>query len=126
MKRSLREMNPALSAVACGSLLALVACGGEDSTSLTGPGEGTPQDEETEVAPNQPGPSGEGGSPLYAISTLITSDDVSSAYVRLVDDLRLSGDQLPLDEAREFPGQSDVAVFGGNLLVASGDEPTIT
>jgi hypothetical protein len=124
MKKN-RRMKPVLSAVACCSLLAQVACSGADNTSLTRPGDATPG-EETEVEPNQPGTPADEETPVYVISTLITGDDGSNAYVRLVDDLALSGDQVELDEAREFPGQSDVAVFGGSLLVASGDEPTIT
>jgi hypothetical protein len=46
--------------------------------------------------------------------------------VRIVNDLDLGGAEVQLDQAREFPGQSDLAVNGGALLVASGDEPTIS
>jgi len=92
-------------------LLALVACGDDGAGGV----------EQTGIGAAQPGTS-----PVYAISTLVTGDDGSNAYLRLVGDLDMGGEQVALDEAREFPGQSDLAEYAGSLLVASGDEPTIS
>lgn len=118
MQPSIRSIQPMKRLAPLGLLLALMACGSGDDTSLTGA-----------VDPLTPTPgaaSEEVESPVYAIGTLITSDTGSNAYLRLVDDLDLQGEQVVLDQAREFPGQSDLAVHRGSLLVASGDEPTIS
>jgi hypothetical protein len=113
-----------LRAVPGSFLLALVACGDDVTRTLGDDPGGT---EETAVVPVQPAaPNAAGTDSVYAISTLITANDGSNAYLRLVGDLDLQGEQVALDEAREFPGQSDLAVQGGGVLVASGDEPSIT
>lgn len=66
-----------------------------------------------------------GSSPVFGIGTLVTASDVSSDYLLLVPDLELGGAKLDLDLAREFSGQSDLAVHEGAVLVASGEEPAI-
>lgn len=64
--------------------------------------------------------------PLYAIGSSVYLDSGTSSYLRLVDSLDLEGSEVSLDNARELPGDSDIAVYGGMILVSSGDAPTIT
>lgn len=64
--------------------------------------------------------------PLYAVGTGVYGPSGSNAYLRLVEDIALDGAQISLDEAREFPGNSDMDMYEGSALVASGDAPTIT
>jgi hypothetical protein len=69
---------------------------------------------------------GESDEPLFGVGTLVSSAEVSTDYLLLTRELDHGGDELTLDDAREFPGQSDLAAYGGALLVASGDAPSIT
>ncbi len=117
MNQSIRSIQPMKRVDPLCLLLALAACGGSDDTRLAGAGGPASTTDGT-------GEMGEG--PVYAIGTLVTSDNGSNAYVRLVNDLDFAGEEVVLDQAREFPGQSDLAVHRGSLLVASGDEPTIS
>lgn len=117
MHPSIRTIQPMKRVAPLGLLLALMACGEGDDTQVTGSRE--------PLTPSEGAGDGAEG-PAYAIGTLITSDNGSNAYLRLVDDLDFAGEQVALDQAREFPGQSDLAVHEGSLLVASGDEPTIS
>lgn len=66
------------------------------------------------------------GSSLYGVGTLTFGDEGSNAYLLLLERLRLGGEELTLEQAREFAGQSDLATHDGAVLVASGDEPSIT
>lgn len=77
------------------------------------------------------GATGQAGAPVdshsvYGIGTLVTADMVSTDYLLFSDKLDFGGEQLKLDDAREFSGQGDLAAHEGSLLVASGDEPAIT
>ncbi len=110
MLPAIRGVESALRVVPCGILLlTLVACG-DDGAGDT-----------TEVDSAQPGGPQAGGDSVYGIGTLVTVDEGSTAYLRIVGDLDFNGEQVVLDAAREFSGQSDLAVHGGRLLVASGD-----
>ncbi len=60
----------------------------------------------------------------YALVTLLWSEDGPTGYVSLSDTLDLQ--DLTLDDAREFPGYTSVAVADGQLLVnPSWEEPTL-
>jgi hypothetical protein len=76
------------------------------------------------------GAAGAGGSDepgaIYGIGTLVTADMVSTDYLLLSDKLDFGGEQLSLEQAREFSGQSDLAAHEGSVLVSSGDEPAVT
>lgn len=93
--------------------LNLIACGGEDATGVHAAGAGP-----GEIS----GPSS-GPSHVYALSTLVWSDDGATGYVALSDTLDL--DDVSLDEAREFSGYTTVAVADGQLLVTNAEDPTI-
>lgn len=106
-------------------LLVAVGCGNDDSTTLAGAGdEGGEETDQGSLEPSPP--PAEDERPVFAIWTLVTQQEESNAYLKLVDDLALDGEQVALDDAREFSGQSDIAMFGEGLLVASGDAPTIS
>ena len=62
----------------------------------------------------------------FVLCTIVTSDEGSNAYVSVLPSLDLGGASVGLEQAREFPGQSDLWVRGGKIFVASGDEPSIT
>lgn len=62
--------------------------------------------------------------PVYAMLFIVWSDDGPTGYVSLSDTVERSS--VVLNEAREVPGYASIAAVGGNLLVASGDEPSIT
>jgi hypothetical protein len=61
------------------------------------------------------GPGGSDTSPVYAMVTLVWSDEGPTGYVSLSESLDI--DDVSLPSAREFPGYTSVAVAGGHLLV---------
>ncbi|MEY4544340.1 MAG: hypothetical protein RL685_535 [Pseudomonadota bacterium] len=61
---------------------------------------------------------------LYALLYLVWSDDGPTGYVALSDTLDRTN--VSLNDSREVPGYASMAAVGGDLLVASGDEPSIT
>lgn len=75
-------------------------------------------------ATGEAGATGE-ADPVYGIGTLVTADMLSTDYLLLAPKLDFAGEELNLDEAREFSGQSDLAAHEGSVLVASGDTPSI-
>jgi hypothetical protein len=69
-------------------------------------------------------PGEEETSPLYAMVTLVWSDEGPTGYVSLSETVDL--DAVSLDEAHEFPGYTSVGVADGQLLVSpSAEDPTI-
>lgn len=123
--RSLRSLlccSTSLSARAGSCLLAALfalACSSGKDTTITLPPEGeeqpAPGDGDT---PPGPDPS------VYAMLSIVWSDDEPTGYVLLTD--TLDTEQPSLDDALEVPGYASMAAVGGNLLVASGDDPSIT
>ncbi|MET0413156.1 MAG: hypothetical protein ABW217_17755 [Polyangiaceae bacterium] len=99
-----------------GAHLALACSSGKDTT-LTLPPEGAEQPDAMDP-PSTPDPS------VYAMLSIVWSDDEPTGYVLLSD--TLDAEQPSLDDALEVPGYASMAAVGGNLLVASGDEPSIT
>jgi hypothetical protein len=69
--------------------------------------------------------SGAGGAGrVYALSTLVWSDEGPTGYVVLSDTLDLEG-ELPLSEAREFSGYTTIGAADGQLLVTNAETPII-
>jgi hypothetical protein len=62
--------------------------------------------------------------PVYALQTMVSTDDSVTSYVSLSRTLDLEGTSLA--GAREFPGYAFITVVGGKLLVSDGERPTIT
>lgn len=100
-----------------GAHLALACSSGKDTTTLSSDAEEqpVPGDIDTPLAPD---PS------VYAMLSIVWSDDEPTGYVLLSDTLDLA--RVSLADAREVPGYASMAAVGGDLLVASGDEPSIT
>ena len=87
------------------TVLALPACGGDDST----------------IAGAQAGMDG----PVYAMMSTVYADTGDrSVYFAVTSSLDV--EELPLDQAREFGGVANYSAVGGRLLISSGEAPTIT
>jgi hypothetical protein len=102
---------------------ALVACTSSDDeaplpTPTAGNDPSTSEQNDTPDAPATEDPS------LYAMLYLVWSDDGPTGYVALSDSLERSS--VTLNESREVPGYASMAAVGGDLLIASGDEPSVT
>jgi len=119
-------------ALACSGWAMLgVACSNDSSGALA-------SELETATPPGEPGQSAPGGSqgaapgsPVaassrYVFGTVVTGPEGDSSYVSLLPSLDLAGAVVSLDQAREFPGSSDLWVRGGKVYIASGDQPSIT
>jgi hypothetical protein len=61
---------------------------------------------------------------VYALLYIVWSDAGPTSYVALSDSLDISA--ATMERAREFPGYGSIAVIDGQLLVSSGDAPSIT
>jgi hypothetical protein len=62
--------------------------------------------------------------PLYALSLMVQDPEGRrTTYVEVRDSLDLED---ALEDAHEYPGIASINTIGGRLLVASGEEPTIT
>ncbi len=107
---------PLLFTVACALVFMSAACGGDNGDGQ-GPSPSVDAGSETPDA---------GATATYAIGTLVFGPESSNAYLQLVGELGTDGEMISIEHAREFPGQSDLASFQGSVLVASGDEPSIT
>jgi hypothetical protein len=69
-------------------------------------------------------PDGSTSEPLYALVTLVWSDEGPTGYVALTKTLDVPN--VALEQAREFPGYTSVGVVDGHLLVnPSAEDPTI-
>ncbi|MEY2934286.1 MAG: hypothetical protein RL033_5035 [Pseudomonadota bacterium] len=103
-------------AVASLALAALAACGdaGVDSTRLIPPSQGE--------AASEPGPlaAGAAGEPVYALVTLVWSDDGPTGYVLLSHSLDVQSPSL--EQAREFAGYTSLGAIDGQLLVSPSAE----
>lgn len=88
--------------------LILSACEGRDDARSS--------EDDTETADDSP-------AHVYALSTLVWSDEGPTGYVVLSDTLDL-GD-VSLSQAREFPGYASIAVADGELLITSAETPVI-
>ncbi|MEY4549207.1 MAG: hypothetical protein RL685_5402 [Pseudomonadota bacterium] len=110
----------------------LFGCSGDDDDAPLPAGTaGTPrpsQGNEDTGGPNpggpNPGDSVSESDPVYALLFLIWSDDRPTGYVKLGGTLDES--DISLSDVREVPGYASIASAGGELMVASGDEPSIT
>lgn len=111
----------------CGAS-ALLACSSSDDgdSPLPVPTAGTdPTDSDPTNADPMDGASTTPAEPsLYALLYLVWSDDGPTGYVSLSDTLERSS--VSLSDSREVPGYASMAAVGGDLLIASGDEPSIT
>jgi hypothetical protein len=91
----------------------LIACS-DGATIISEPGPAEP------AAPDAPAP--EPG--VYAMLYIVWSDAGPTSYVALSNSL--DGGAVPLGESREFAGYGSIATIDGQLLVSSGDAPSIT
>ncbi len=91
----------------------LVACS-EDEVRVVPPPEemGNPLDGQTP-----------GEEAVYAMISIIRTEDSATSYVQLASSL---DEPFSLSAAREFPGFADIAAVNGQLLIGSGDEPRVT
>lgn len=126
MKNKLMSSHSALLSAGLwlASASALLACSSSDDgdSPLPTPTAGS---EPTDSAPSAANPLQPGAEPsLYAMLYLVWSDDGPTGYVALSDTLERSN--VSLDDSREVPGYASMAAVGGDLLIASGDEPSIT
>jgi len=76
-------------------------------------------------------PAADGGAPaqptrLAIVTSVANADNTSNGYLLIVPPTALNGDELALDDAREFSGNSDVWILGKHAYVASGDAPAVT
>jgi hypothetical protein len=126
-----------------GSAILLLAACGTDTTDVTQgvttlePKAPTPSEPAppSDAAPSGPAatsapapsdaiaPSGPASSPVYVLSTAVSTDSGSTTYVALLDDL--ASQQLDLSRAREFGGWSDLALIGERVFVSSGEAPEV-
>ncbi|HTU58187.1 MAG TPA: hypothetical protein VMF89_07130, partial [Polyangiales bacterium] len=60
------------------------------------------------------------------VTSVANADNTSNGYLLIVPPSALNGDELSLDDAREFAGNSDVWIMGKHAYVASGDAPAVT
>lgn len=105
--------------VASLALAGSVACGdaGVDSTQLSPLSEG-------EAASGPEAAAAAEGAPVYALVTLVWSDDGPTGYVLLSHTLDVQSPSL--EQAREFSGYTSLAAISGQLLVSpSADDPAI-
>lgn len=102
----------------------LLACGaGSDTTDVVMSGV-APEAGSEPAAPSEAAASGVApASPVYVLSTAVSTDAGSTTYVALLDHLR--SQELDLSRAREFGGWSDLAVIAGQVFVSSGEAPEV-
>jgi len=63
--------------------------------------------------------------PIYAIESLLFGDQGSVSYVALLPTLDRS-ETVKLEDAREFAEYSPANAYAGDVIVASGESPTLT
>jgi hypothetical protein len=61
---------------------------------------------------------------LYALASMIFSDEGTTTFVSLLDSL--GKQEISLDAAVEFPGWASIAPFDGDLFIANGESPVVT
>lgn len=113
-------------------LLGLSACADDDNTKPLDDDESPNTGETQEPAAN----SGDAGNTsdahdaaatLFGVGTLTYGEDnMANGYLLLLSDIDRAGEELELKLAREFAGQSDFTTHDGAILVANGDDPSVT
>lgn len=112
----------------CLLLFGVSACADDQNTEAPDR-EDTDETREPEASSGDAGNNQDAGSAsqLFGVGTLTYGEEnMANAYLLLLSDLDRAGAELELGQAREFAGQSDFATHAGAILVANGDDPSVT